>query len=80
MKTAEKVIAIGVISFIGSFFLNIAVGGMLGAVIPSGDGFANSYFYPLYTGVVVLTAIVISCTYLIVKKINLLINQLKNSD
>lgn len=73
MKTAEKAIAIGVISFIGSFLLNIAVGGMLGAVIPSGDGLANSYFYPLYTGVVVLTAIVITCTYLTVKKIKMIL-------
>ena len=36
----------------------------------------NSYFYPLYTAVTILLSIVISSTYLIVKKINLLLEKL----
>lgn len=43
--------------------------------IPGGDDFINSYFYPLYAAVTLLTALLISCIYLIVQKIKHLLEK-----
>lgn len=45
------------------------LGNIVGLVIPGGDSMANSYFYPLYTAVTMLISIVISSAYLILKKL-----------
>ena len=37
----------------------------------------SSVFYPLYTAVTLLISLIISCTYLILKKINLLLDQME---
>ena len=74
MKLAGKAILIGCISFFVLGFVNMVVGIYVGAV-SSGDSFVNSYFYPLYTAITVLIALVISCTYVIVSKLNQLLNK-----
>lgn len=75
MKISSKAIIIGIISFFGFLIGNIILGNFVGLVIPGGDDFINSYFFPLYAGVTFLIALVISCTYLIVKKIDLLLEK-----
>ena len=76
MKTSSKAILIGIISFVVFLIGNITLGSIVGMIIPGGDGYMNSYFYPLYTAITMLLSIVISSTYLIVKKINLLLEKL----
>ena len=76
MKTSSKAILIGIISFVVFLIGNITLGSIVGTIIPGGDDYMNSYFSPLYTAVTILLSIVISSTYLIVKKINLLLEEL----
>lgn len=76
MKTSTKAIIIGIITFVVFLVGNIWLGSIVGVIIPGGDDFINSYFYPLYTAVTILISIVISSTYLIVKKINLLLEKM----
>lgn len=76
MKTSSKAIIIGIISFVVFLIGNITLGSIVGTIIPGGDDYMNSYFNPLYTAITILISIVISSTYLIVKKINLLLEKL----
>ena len=76
MKTSTKAIIIGIISFVVFLIGNITLGSVVGAIIPGGDDYMNSYFHPLYTAVTILISLVISSTYLIVKKINLLLEKM----
>ena len=76
MKTSSKAILIGIISFVVFLIGNITLGSIVGMIIPGGNDYMNSYFYPLYTAITILISIVISSTYLIVKKINLLLEKL----
>lgn len=76
MKTSSKAIVIGIISFVVFMIGNITLGSIVGTIIPGGDDYMNSYFYPLYTAITILISIVISSTYLIIKKINLLLEML----
>lgn len=76
MKTSSKAIIIGIISFVVFLIGNIILGSVVGAIIPGGDDYMNSYFHPLYTAVTILISLVISSTYLIVKKINLLLEKM----
>ena len=76
MKTSSKAIIIGIISFVVFLIGNIILGSVVGAIIPGGDDYMNSYFHPLYTAVTILISLVISSSYLIVKKINLLLEKM----
>ena len=76
MKTSSKAIIIGIISFVVFLIGNIILGSVVGAIIPGGDDYMNSYFHPLYTAVTILISLVISSTFLIVKKINLLLEKM----
>ena len=76
MKTSTKAIIIGIITFVVFLVGNIWLGSIIDVIIPGGDDFINSYFYPLYTAVTILISIVISSTYFIVKKINLLLEKM----
>ena len=78
MKTSSKAIIIGIISFVVFLIGNIILGSVVGAIIPGGDDYMNSYFHPLYTAVTILISLVISSTYLIVKKINLLLEKMED--
>lgn len=77
MKTSSKAIWIGVISFFVFLIGNIFLGSIVGIIIPGGDDFINSYFYPLYTAVTLLISLVISCTYLIINKLNVLLEKME---
>lgn len=70
MKLLTKTIIIGFISFIIAFYGNVFIGIDVGKLLPGGDELINSYLHPIYFGIAVLIALVISCTYLIVSKIN----------
>lgn len=76
MKTSSKAIVIGLVCFFVFLIGNITLGSIVDLIIPGGDDYLNSYFLPLYTAVTILIALVISCTYLIVKKINLVLDKL----
>lgn len=76
MKTSSKAILIGIFSFVIFLIGNITLGSIVGAIIPGGDDYMNSYFYPLYTAITILISLVISSTYLIVKRINLLLEKM----
>ena len=78
MKTSSKAIIIGIISFVVFLIGNITLGSIVGTIIPGGDDYMNSYFYPLYTAITILISLVISSTYLIVKKINLLLEKMRD--
>ena len=78
MKTSSKAIIIGIISFVVFLIGNITLGSIVGSIIPGGDDYMNSYFHPLYTAITILISIVISSTYLIIKKINLLLETLRD--
>lgn len=75
MKISSKAVLIGIISFVAFLFGDIILGSIVGSIIPGGDDFINSYFLPLYAGITVLIALVISCTYVIVKKIDFLLEK-----
>lgn len=77
MKITEKAIIIGLVSFIVFAVGNIFLGSIIGVIIPGGDDYINSYYFPLYGGITFLISLVISCTYMLVKKINILINEIK---
>ena len=76
MKLAVKAIIIGVISFVVLIFGNLYLGINIGILFGSGD--VDSYFWTLYIGITFLSSLVISCAYLVVKKIENLIEEIKN--
>ena len=55
---------------------NIMLGSIIGLIIPGGDDFINSYFYPRYGGVGLLIALGVGCSYLIIHKLNELMEKL----
>lgn len=77
MNIMKKAILLGVVSFLIFLYGNMMIGDIVELLIPGGDEFMNSYFQPLYGGIIVLISIVISCTYILVKKINLLLDKMK---
>ena len=77
MKILEKAVIIGIICLPLFAFANLYIGVMFAPLL-GGDDYVNSYFMPLYLAVNVLSTLVVSCTYIIVKKINLLLDEVKN--
>ena len=76
MKASSKALLLAVATFVVVLFGNIILGGFVGLIIPGGDDFINSYFYPLYGGVCLLIALVVGCSYLIIHKLNELMKKL----
>lgn len=76
MKASSKALLLAVATFVVVLFGNIILGGFVGLIIPGGDDFINSYFYPLYGGVCLLIALVVGCSYLIIHKLNELMEKL----
>ena len=71
MLKSEKVIVIGIGSFIGLFILNsYFLSYILSFLIGSGDEYVLSYLMPIYSGIALIGAIIICCSYVIIKKIN----------
>ncbi len=81
MLKSEKVIVIGIGSFIGLFILNsYFLSYILSFLVIGGDDYVLSYLMPIYSGIALIGAIIICCSYIIVKKIDMLkqkINQEK---
>ena len=71
MLKSEKVIVIGIGSFIGLFILNsYFLSYILSFLIVGGDEYVLSYLMPIYSGIALIWAIIICCSYVIIKKIN----------
>ena len=71
MLKSEKVIVIGIGSFIGLFILNsYFLSYILSFLVIGGDDYVLSYLMPIYSGIALIGAIIICCSYIIVKKIN----------
>ena len=71
MLKSEKVIVIGIGSFIGLFILNsYFLSYILSFLIVGGDEYVLSYLMPIYSGIALIGAIIICCSYVIIKKIN----------
>lgn len=71
MLKSEKVIVIGIGSFIGLFILNFYfLSYILSFLIVGGDEYVLSYLMPIYSGIALIGAIIICCSYVIIKKIN----------
>ena len=71
MLKSEKVIIIGIGSFIGLFILNsYFLSYILSFLIVGGDDYVLSYLMPIYSGIALIGAIIICCSYIIIKKIN----------
>lgn len=70
MLKSEKVIVIGIGSFIGLFILNsYFLSYILSFLIVGGDEYVLSYLMPIYSGIALIGAIIICCSYVIIKKI-----------
>lgn len=73
MLKSEKVIIIGIVSFIGLFILNsYFLSYILSFLVVGGDDYVLSYMMPIYSGIALIGAIVICCSYIIIKKIDML--------
>ena len=71
MLKSGKVIIIGIGSFIGLFILNsYFLSYILSFLIVGGDEYVLSYLMPIYSGIALIGAIIICCSYVIIKKIN----------
>lgn len=75
MKTSKEAWIIGAVSFVVLFIGGFIFGELPSLIIPGGNDFQNSYFYPLYSSVILLIAIVISCSYVIITKLNQLLEE-----
>lgn len=75
MKTSKEAWLIGIVSFVAFFLGGIFFSGVPGLIIPGGNDFQNTYFYPLYVGINILIALVISCSYVIITKLNRLLEE-----
>lgn len=76
MKASTKALLLAVATFVVVIIGNIMLGSIIGLIIPGGDDFINSYFYPLYGGICMLIALVVGCSYLIIHKLNELMKKL----
>lgn len=76
-----KAFWIAIVVFLGFYILNLYVLYPIGyALIPGGSGVATSYHVVSYVGNAGLAAIMVTCTYIIINKINELLEELKNKD
>lgn len=78
MNLVKKALLFGVVSFFMFLYGNLLIGNIVGLIIPGGDDFINSYFHPLYGGITFLASTIISCTYILIKKINLLLDKMED--
>ena len=78
MKNDGRLLVLAIVSFIVSFLFNnyilIAVGYLLTI---GGDAFTLSYHMPSYTGIAFIASIVITCTAIVINKINELLIELR---
>ena len=65
-----KNLLIGILTMVIFYIFNIFIMGLIGQFIFVGDSVTISYHMFTYTGLMTLSAVIIVCTYIIVKKIN----------
>lgn len=81
MKTIDKAIIIGIITFFVVIYLNLVLSkSVLSILIPGGDDFMNSYHVPIYSGISVAISVMVGSTYLIVKKLNEILIKLNKTE
>lgn len=69
MLKSEKLLLLGLDLFIGLFILNsYFLSYILSFLIVGGDDYVLSYLMPIYSGIALIGAIIICCSYIIVKK------------
>ena len=73
-----KAILYGVIGSIVFMYLTLIFGNWIGMLIFKGDAYELSYHMFTRMGLVVLSGIIITCTIIIVKKLNEISEYLKN--
>lgn len=76
----EKGILYGILTMILFFLITELFLSPLGALIMCGDPYTISYHMYSYMGITFLSGIIVTCTYLIINKIDTLINKLTNND
>ncbi len=73
-----KKVFIPIIAFFIFYLINLYILSFIGTMlIPGGDEFQISYHSISYSGIAALASIVITCTYIIVEKINELLKELR---
>ena len=73
-----KKIIIAISVFLGFYIFNMFVLYPIGLMmIPGGDSFENSYHGLSYSGNAGLASIIVTCTYIIIDKINELLRELR---
>ena len=69
MKVTEKAFFVGLISFIVFLGVSLWLTGMMSAMLPGDE------YLIIFVQLALLASVVISCTYILVKKINLLLEK-----
>lgn len=73
-----KKVIIAITVFLGFYIFNMFVLYPIGLMmIPGGDDFQNSYHALSYSGIAGLASIIVTCTYIIIDKINQLLKELR---
>lgn len=80
MLNNGKLILLGIISFVAFFIFNNYILCGVGSLLSiGGDAFTLSYHMPSYTGIAFLASIVITCTTIVVNKINELLIEIRKN-
>lgn len=78
MKIIYKAVLVGFFSIFVFLIGNGIFTRIIGIIFSGGDNFMNSYFYPLYAAFTLLCSLIVSCTYLIIKKIDMLSDKISD--
>lgn len=70
MKIFLKILIISLISLIVFYIINISIFSFMGSFLFFGNKVEISYHMFTYTGIMLLCSVIVSCTYIIIKKIN----------
>lgn len=70
MKNFLKILIISILSIIIFYFFNITFFQIIGTFMFWGNSATISYHMFTYTGIMTLCAVIISCTYIIIQKLN----------
>ena len=78
MKISTKAILLAMISFIAFYLFDQYILCNIGFLLTiGGDEYELSYHTPSYTGIALISSLVVTCTYIIVKKIEKLLEEIK---
>ncbi|NDO46515.1 hypothetical protein [Clostridium sp. MD294] len=78
MKTNTKVILLAILSFFAFYLFNQYILCGIGFLLIIGrDSYELSYHMPSYTGIALIASLIVTYTYIIIKKINVLLEEIK---